>query len=177
MSRFRLFSALSLCAAALFSMPTASAQAKIGLVNFRTAIADTAEAKKVQADLTSKYKSRQDALDKATRDYTDLQTQYQNSQGKLSAAGQADLESKMNRKQREHDNLADDLQTDYQKDMDDINQRLGSRMIEVVKKIMDEKGFDAIFDTVGAVAYKTGTGVDLTKDATSAYDKAYPMKP
>jgi Skp family chaperone for outer membrane proteins len=177
MSRFRVLSVVSLCAAGLVSMSSASAQAKIGLVNFRTAIADTAEAKKVQTELTGKYKKRQDDLDRVTRDYTDLQTQYQSSQGKLTPAGQADLESRIQRKQREHDNLADDLQTDYQKDMDDINQRLGSRMIEVVKKLMDEKGLDAIFDTVGAVAYKTGSGVDLTKDATAAYDKAYPVKP
>lgn len=177
MSRFRIFSALSLCAAGLVSMSSASAQAKIGLVNFRTAISDTGEAKKVQADLTGKYKKQQDNLDRVTKEYSDLQTQYQSSQGKLSPAGQADLESRIQRKQREHDNLADDLQTDYQKDMDDINQRLGSRMIEVVKKIMDEKGLDAIFDTVGAVAYKSGSGVDLTKEATAAYDKAYPVKP
>src|SRR5215813_3967890 len=101
MSRLRLFSALSLCAAGLFSMSTASAQAKIAVVNFRVSISDTAEAKKVQADLGNKYKKRQDDLDRVTKEYTDLQAQYQGSQGKLSASGQADLEGKLQRKQRE----------------------------------------------------------------------------
>jgi len=60
-----------------------------------------------------------------------------------------------------------------QKDRDDTIQRMGSRMTEVVKKLMDEKGLDAIFDSAGLVSFKNA--LELTADATAAYDKAYPI--
>jgi len=174
MLRSRLMSVAAVCAATLVSASTASAQAKIGLVNWQRALTETQELKKSVVDLTAKYKPRQDALDKAQRDLADLQTQLQSAQGKLSAAGQADLEAQAQRKQREVERLGQDLQDDGEKERNDLLQRIGTRMTEVVKKLMDEKALDAIFDTAGTVAFKPG--VEITDAAIAAYDKAYPAK-
>ncbi len=87
MFRVRLFSVVAVCAAALVSASTASAQSKIALVNWQRALLETQEMKKIVADLTAKYKPRQDALEKAQRDLADIQAQLQSSQGKLSASG------------------------------------------------------------------------------------------
>jgi outer membrane protein len=175
MFRVRLFSVLAVCAAGLVSTSTASAQSKIAVVNWQKALLDTQEFKKIVADLTAKYKPRQDALEKAQRDLVDIQTQLQSSQGKLSAVGQADLEAQGQRKQREVDRLSMDLQDDTEKDRNEMVQHVGSRMTEVVKKLLDEKGYDAVFDTASTVAFKSG--VEITNDAIAAYDKAYPAKP
>ena len=173
MLRFRVLSAIAVCAAALASTSVASAQAKVGIVNFQKAIADTAELKKAQNDLVSKYKPRQDQLDKTNQELADLQTMLQNSQGKLSAAKEADLTAQAQRKQREAERLSQDLQDDVQKERDETVQRMGSRMTEIVKKLMDEKGLDVIFDTASVVSFKNT--LDITADATTAYDKAYPV--
>ena len=85
------------------------------------------------------------------------------------------MSAQAQRKQREAERLKEDLENDSQQERDDTIQRLGSRMTEVVKKLMDEKGLDAIFDTAGLVSFK-GT-LEITADATAAYDKAYPVKP
>ena len=56
----------------------------------------------------------------------------------------------------------------------DIIQRAGTRMQEVVKKMMDDKGLDLIIDIANAVSFKPA--LDMTTDAVAAYDKAYPVK-
>jgi outer membrane protein len=175
MLRFRIFSAFAMCASALVSTSIASAQVpvKIGVVNFQKAIADTAELKKAQNDLIARFKPMTDEYEKTNRDLNDLQTLLQNSQGKLSAAKQVDLESQAQRKQREAERLKEDLDADVQKERDETVQRLGARMTEIVKKLMDDKGLDAIFDSAALVSFK-GT-LEITADATAAYDKAYPV--
>ena len=84
-----------------------------------------------------------------------------------------DLQAQAQRKQREAERLKEDLDADMQKERDETIQRLGTRMTEIVKKLMDDKGLDAIFDSAALVAFK-GT-LEITADATAAYDKAYPV--
>ncbi len=175
MLRFRVLSAFAVCASALVSTSLASAQSKIGVVNFQKAIADTAELKKAQNDLVAKFKPQSDEYEKANRDLNDLQIQLQNSQGKgLSAAAEVDLQARAQRKQREVERMKEDLDADVQKERDETVQRLGTRMTEIIKKLMDDKGLDAIFDTAALVSFKGA--LEVTADATAAYDKAYPVK-
>jgi Skp family chaperone for outer membrane proteins len=143
-------------------------------VNFQKAILDTAEIRKASTDLQNKFKPRQDALDKAQRELNDIQTQLQSSGGKLSPQGEADLQARGQRKQREVERLSQDLQDDVNNERNNIVQRAGGRMQEVVKKMMDEKGLDLIIDIANAVSFKPS--VDMTDAAVAAYDKAYPVK-
>ena len=165
---------LAVCAAGLFGSSIASAQTKIGVVNFQKAILDTAEIKKASTDLQNKYKPRQDALEKVQRELSDIQTQLQASQGKLSAAGEADLTSRGQRKQREAERLNQDLQDDVNNERNTVLQRAGGRMTEIVKKIADEKGLDLVVDVTNAISFKPA--LEITSEATAAYDKAYPLK-
>jgi outer membrane protein len=167
MFRSLLVLTLAVCASAF-------GQAKLGVVNFQKAILDTAEIKKASTDLQNKYKPRQDALEKVQRELADIQTQLQASGGKLSAQGEADLTARGQRKQREAERLNQDLQDDVNNERNTILQRAGTRMQEVVKKMMDDKGLDLIIDSTNAVAFKPA--VDMTNDAVAAYDKAYPVK-
>jgi outer membrane protein len=175
MSRsFLLLPAVAVCAAALVSPPLASAQTKVGVINLQRALLETAEIKKASADMQARYKPRQDALDKVQRELNDIQVQLQNGQGKISAAGQADLEAQGQRKQREATRLNEDLQADVERDRNDILQRAGQRMTEVVKKVADEKGLDVVVDVTTAIFFKPA--LEVTNDAIAAYDKAYPLK-
>jgi outer membrane protein len=164
----------------LFSSAPAAAQAasatpaKIAVINLQRAILETGELKKAQSDLQAKYKSRQDALEKVQRDLSDIQTQLQASQGKLSAAGEADLQAQGAKKQREGQRLTEDLQADVERDRNDILQRAGARMTEVVKKLADEKGYDMVVDTTTIIFSKPA--LEITNEAIAAYDKAYPAK-
>src|SRR5215467_8043985 len=166
----------SLCVPALivFAAGLAFAQTKVGVINLQRALLETAEIKKASADMQARYKPRQDALDKVQRELNDIQTQLQNSAGKLSAAGQADLEAQGQRKQREATRLNEDLQADVDRDRNDILQRAGQRMTEVVKKVAEEKGLDMVVDVTTAIFFKPA--MEITNEAIAGYDKAYPVK-
>ena len=171
---FRSSLALAVCAAALFSVPSAMAQAKVGVVSLQKAILDTAEIKKAGNDMAAKYKKRQDDLDKAQRELNDIQTQLQSAQGKLSAAGEADLQARGERKQREVKRLDEDLRADVERDRGDILSRAQTRMLEIVKKVSDEKGLDMVVEATAVISFKPA--LDITAEAVTAYDKAYPAK-
>lgn len=174
MFRSSFSTALIVCAAALASSSIASAQTKVGVVNFQKALLDTAEIKKASLDLQNKYKPRQDALEKVQRELQDIQTQLQSSQGRLSAAGEADLQARGQRTQREAERLSQDLQEDVNRDRNDVLTRAGQRMTEVVKKIAEAKGLDLVVDTQNTYFFKAA--LDITAEATTGYDKAYPLK-
>ena len=150
----------------------ATAQTKVAVINSQKALLETEEIKKAQADLQAKYKPRQDAMEKLQKDLQDIQTQLQS--GKLNALGEQEANASGQRKQRELQRLQQDLQEDVDRDRNEILQRAGTRMQDVVKKLADEKGFDIVIDTSNTVYYKAA--LDLTADAVTAYNKANPLK-
>jgi len=171
---FRSSLALAVCAAGLFSVPSAMAQVKVGVVSLQKAILDTAEIKKAANDMQVKYKKRQDDLDKAQRELNDIQTQLQTAQGKLSAAGEADLTSRGQRKEREVKRLDEDLRADVERDRTETLGRAQTRMLEIVKKVSDEKGLDLVVEASAVISFKPA--LDITADAVASYNKAYPPK-
>ena len=154
------------------SLGVGSAQTKMAVVNSQKAILDTAEIKKAQVDLEAKFKPRQDQMARLTKELQDIQTQLQS--GKLNQNGEQELTVLGQRKQRELQRLQDDLQADVDRERNDILQRSGTHMQEIVKKLADEKGLDVVIDTSNTVFYKAS--LDLTAEAVAAYDKAYPVK-
>jgi len=174
MLRLSTLSTLAVCAAGLVSPFVASAQLKVGGINTQKAITETAEIKKAQNEMTAKYKPRQDALDQVQRELGDIQAQLQSSQGKLSPAGEADLEARGQRKQREAQRLSEDLQGDVDRERQEILQRAGAHMTDVVKKIAEEKGLDLVVDVTTTLFFKPT--LEITDDCIAAYDKAYPVK-
>jgi len=157
---------------ALASLGIANAQIKVAVINSQKAILETEEIKKAQVDLTAKYKPRQDQLEKLQKELQDIQNQLQS--GKLNQLGEQELTAQGQRKQRELQRIQQDLQEDADRDRNDILQRAGTRMQEVVKKLADEKGLDLVVDSANTLFFKTN--LDLTADAVTAYNKAYPVK-
>jgi outer membrane protein len=157
---------------AMASMGIGSAQTKVAVVNSQKAILDTAEIKKAQVDLEAKFKPRQDQMGRLTKELQDIQTQLQS--GKLNQNGEQELTIQGQRKQRELQRLQDDLQADVDRERNDILQRSGTHMQEVVKKLAEEKGLDVVVDTSNTIFYKPS--LDITAEAVAAYDKAYPVK-
>jgi outer membrane protein len=174
MFRLSTVSALAVCAAALMFSPLASAQGKIAVIDLRRAILDTAEIKKASNDMENRYKPRKDALDKAQRELADLQAQAQSSAGKLSPQGELDLQTRGKRKETEVQRMQQDLQDDVNHDRDTIVQSAGVRMTEILKTMMEAKGYDAIVDTTQLVTFKPS--LEITNEAIAAFDKAYPLK-
>ena len=164
---------LALLAAAAFGIVAVQAQGlKVGIVNSQKAMLDTAEIKKAQADLEAKFKPRQDQMAQLQKDLATLQSQLQS--GKLNQLGEQEMTAQGQKKQRELTRLQQDLQEDVDRDRNDILQRAGTHMQEVVKKLADEKGLDIVVDSGNTVFFKAT--FEITTEATAAYNKAYPPK-
>src|ERR1700739_1373129 len=159
---------------ALAQAPAGSTQTKVAVVNFQNAVLSTAEIQKALKDIQIKFKPRQDALQKGQQERSNIQPQLQASQGKLSQAGEADLQARGQRKQTQLQRLNDDLTADFEADRDEAVRRASTRMQELLKKVAEEKGLDLIVDSAAAPFVKAG--IEITDQVVAAYDKAYPAK-
>jgi len=165
---------LLVCSALFLSTHLASAQVKGGVVNLQRAVFESAEIKKADAQMQATFKPRQDKIDALNKDLAALSQQLQASSGKLSPSAEADLQAQGTRKQRDLQRLTDDLQADATAYRNEILSKSSEKMQAVVKKLAEEKGLDLVVDTSTALYFKPV--LDITKDATAAYDKAYPAK-
>jgi outer membrane protein len=151
----------------------AFAQAKVAIMNTQAALLDTAELKKAQTDLETKYKPRQDQMARLQKELDSINQQLSLGD-KLTPQAQADLSTQGQRKSRDFQRLSEDLQADVDRERTELLQRLSDRMRGVVAKLAEEKGLDAVLDSGNTVYFKPA--LDVTKEATAAYDKAYPAK-
>ena len=171
MSKFFPRTAL-VCAVAFVSLIPASAQVKVGIVNIQRAIIETAEIKKAQIALEAKYKPRQVDLEKIQKELADLQTQLQS--GKLNPQAEQELTARGQRRQREAQRMSEDLQGDVERERNDILQKAGQRMSDVIKKIAEEKGLDMVVDVSTTLYFKPV--LDVTPEAIAGFNKAYPIQ-
>jgi outer membrane protein len=163
------------CSALSFLPSFASAQTKIGFINMQRAVLQTAEIQKASAAMEAKYKPRQQALEDAQRDLQNIQQQLQTLAGKLTPQAEADLQAQGQKKQRDMQRMQDDLQADVDAERNEVLSKSMQKMVEVVKKLADEKGLDAVVDVSTNVVVYSKPALDITTDAIAAYDKAYPV--
>lgn len=157
--------------AVVLSPSVASAQSKVGVINFQRALLGTAEMKKASGDLLAKYKPKQDQLEKLQKDLTEIQAKLQDPKF---AAQAADLQVDGQRKQREAQRITEDVQGEAEKDRQEILQRGSEKLTDVVKKLAEDKGLDVVVDTTNAVFFKPA--LEITEEAIAAYDKTFPVK-
>jgi outer membrane protein len=146
--------------------------AKVAIINAQKAVADTAEIKKAQAILEAKYKPRTDEINQLQTELQTIQTQLRTPN--LAPDKEAQLNADGTRKQRELQRMSEDLQSDFDHDRQDVLSKSGRQMQEIVRKLAVDRGYDVVIDVTNTVYYKPA--LDITSDATAAYDKAYPSK-
>jgi len=163
---------LLVCSALMGLSQIASAQVKVAVIDTQKAVFETAEIKKADADLQASLKPRNDRAVQLQSDLTSIQQQLQSGGSKLNQQQQEDLQSDGQRKQRELQRLQTELQEVADSARQEIIPKTTLRMKEVVKKLAEEKGVDLVVDTQIALYFKPA--MDITADATAAYNKAYP---
>ena len=170
-----------LVVSALFLQPYAVAQTspeKIGVINVQAAIAGTAEGKQASAELQSQFAPRQAEIQNLQKQIEDLQTRMRATANTLSDDEKA-------RHAREYDSWSRTLQRKNQDFQDDANEaqqevvnRIGRKMMDVLDKYAKDNGYTVILDTSSQatpVIYATNQ-VDVTQDIVRLYDQAYPVK-
>jgi len=149
------------------------AQVKVAVVNIQAAVYATAEVKKADAQMQAQFKPRQEEIENLRKEIEALSSRLQS--GKLSAQDESDITVLGKRRQIELQRKQDDYNTDVQAFQSEVLQRTAAKMQAVVKKMAEERGFDLVMEASTAIYFKSA--MDITADATTAYDKANPVTP
>jgi outer membrane protein len=150
----------------------ASAQLKVGVINSQKAMLDSEEMKKASAELEAKYKPKQDQLLKLQNDLQSIEQQI--SSGKLNQQAGAELQAQGTRKQRDAQRLSDDTQQEFDRDRQEVLAKAATKLQDVIRKVAEDRGLDLVVDVSQTLYFKPA--MDLTADATAAYNKANPAK-
>ncbi len=169
-------SALLFVAASAISISAVQAQvagpAKVAIINAAKAVVDTAEFQKIQAAVQAKYLPRQQALEDLDKQLAAIQKE--GNAPNVDPNKQAELQAEFTQKGKQRQRLADDLQADINAERQEVLDRTGRQMSEVVKKLAEEKGWDVVVDVRNTIYFKPA--LEVTAEATAAYNKAYPAK-
>jgi len=160
------------CAALFTLAPLVQAQPKVAVVSLQKAVFDTADIKKANAEMEARYKPRADRLRQTQEQLQQISQRLQGA-SQLTPQAESELRAQGTRLQKEAQRMQDDLQSDVNADRQEILGKASQRMTEIVKKLAEGKGLDLVVEQQAIVFFKPA--MDITADATAAYDKAYPV--
>jgi len=162
------------------SAPAAAAAPvkSVGIINLRGAIGSTAEGKQASAELQSQFAPRSTEIDALTKQINDLQQKLQAGQGKLSQEEETRLTAEGQRLTQRLDRRRNDFQEDATAAQQEVLERIGRKMVDVLDRYARENGFSVVLDTSGQnspILYASNQ-VDVTQDIIRLYDQQYPVK-
>ena len=155
--------------------PSLFAQGKVGVVDIQSAIASTAEGKKVIADLQKKYQPRQQELQRLQQEIQSIQDQLTKQSATLSEEEQSRLNRDAEEKQKQLKRATEDAQTDFTHDRDEVIGRLGQKMVRLIGDYAQQNGFSLIIDRVQVPIYFAAKETELTEEIVKRYDAANPV--
>jgi outer membrane protein len=150
----------------------------VGIINLRGAIGSTAEGKQASAELQSQFAPRSTEIDAMTKQISDLQQKLQAGQGKLSQEEETRLTAEGQRLTQRLDRRRNDFQEDATAAQQEVLERIGRKMVDVLDRYARENGFSVVLDTSGQnspILYASNQ-VDVTQDIIRLYDQQYPVK-
>jgi outer membrane protein len=150
----------------------APASAKIAVIAFQIAVAQTNEGQRAFADLQKKYAPKEAAL-KSLNDEIDSMTKQLQTQGAtLSEADRNTRAKTIDDKKKQLDRETEDLRNDGQQDMQDLYTNLASKVYDVMQSYAEQQGFTLILDISqqqSPVLYASD-GTNITKAVIDAYN-------
>ena len=161
---------------------------KIGVINIQQAIAATAEGKKAFTNLEKKYEPRRADLQKQQQEIQSLQDQLQRQQTTLSDTERIRLARELAAKQKLFDRAREDAQSDFQQDRQDVMNRIGQKMVQIIDDYAKQNGYSLIMDAqipiIGSnqvndatlPIYYASKDVDISDDIVKRYDAAFPAE-
>jgi outer membrane protein len=156
---------------------TAAAAGKVGVLSLRQAIVSTAEGKQASAELQSQFSARQSELETLNKQINDLRQRLQAGQNTLSQDEQARLTRQGETLAKQFQRKQEEYQEDVNSAQQDVFDRIGRKMVDVLERYARENGYVAVFDTsTQSSPLVFSPQVDVTQDIIKLYDQAYPVK-
>ena len=169
-----LASGLALNAAAQTSAaaaPAAAVPAKVAVIMFQAAVAETNEGQRNIADVQRKFEPKRQQI-KALGDEIDtLKKQLQAQGDKLSPAETASRTKTIDEKTKQAQRQAEDAQTDYTAALQDMYSALAQKVFEVAETYAKGQGYTLVLDgsQQGAILWASEE-TNITKPVIDAYN-------
>lgn len=162
------------------STPTTTAvgqpTTKIGIINIQQAIMLTTEGKRDFEALDKKFEPKRAELQKLNAEVQDLQKQLSAQGDKLNEEARANMTKQIEGKQKSLQRSYEDAQGDFQTQQNDIVNRIGGRLMEVLDKYAKANNYTLILDVSSpqSPVLWAGQAVDITKDVADAFNAQAP---
>jgi outer membrane protein len=156
----------------------ASASEKVGVISIQAAIAGTAEGKQAVAQLQSQFAPRTSELQNMQKQIEDVRARLQAGETTLSEEEKARLTREGDQLTRSFQRKQQEFQDDSNDAQQDLINRIGRKMIEVLDKYAKDNGYSVVLDTSAQqtpVIYASNQ-VDMTQEIVRLYDQSYPVK-
>lgn len=174
--------ALSMSATARAQAPAAAASTggtKVGIVSIQDAIANTNEGKKELEALQQKFAPRQTVLQTQGEEVESLKKQLQAQGDKLSEDERNNRIRAVTEKQKALQRNGEDFQNEVQTAEQEILNRLGKKMLDVLEKYAKDNGYSVVMDVSNPqtpVLY-ANPGTNITKPLIEAFNAQSPAAP
>jgi outer membrane protein len=155
-----------------------SASGKVGIINIRQAIVTTAEGKQASAELQSQFAPRSTEIDNLNKQINDLRQRLAACEGKCSQEEIARLTQQGQKQAQRLDRLNTEYQEDVNSAQQDVIDRIGRKMVDVLDRYARENGYSVVLDSSAQnnpILYAS-TQIDVTQDIIRLYDSAYPIR-
>ncbi len=152
--------------------PAPAGPAKIAVIAFQVAVAQTNEGQRNFADLQKKYDPRRQQLKALSDEIDNLTKQLQAGQATLSPAEQQSKATAIDTKKKQLDRDAQDAQNDFSQEMQDVYNALASKVYDVMQAYAESHGYTLVLDVSqqqSPVLY-AATATNVTKDIIDAYN-------
>ena len=150
----------------------AAGPAKVAVIAFQVAVAQTNEGQRNFADLQKKYDPRREQLKKLSDDVDAMTKQLQADEAKLTPAEQQSRANALDIKKKQLDRDAQDASNDFQQEMQDIYNGLASKVYDVLQSYAELHGFTLVLDVSqqqNPVLYANNS-TNITKEILDAYN-------
>jgi outer membrane protein len=146
--------------------------ARIAVVAFQVAVAQTNEGQRNFADLQKKYDPKRQQLKALNDDIDGLTKQLQTQGDKLSETERASRAKTIDEKKKQLQRQAEDAQNDLQQEMQEMYNSLASKVYDVLASYAQQHGYTLVLDVAQQqtpVLYATDS-TNITKAVIEAYN-------
>jgi len=157
----------------------AAAPAKVGIVGIQEAIASTNEGKKELDALQQRFAGKQKELKALNDEVEALKKQLQTQGDKLSEEARASSAKTIETKTKTLQRNYDDYQGEIQQAEQDVLNRLGGKMLNVLDKYASANGYSVILDVSSqqSPVLWASQATNITKELVDAYNRESPVAP
>jgi outer membrane protein len=149
-----------------------AAQARIGIIDIQRAIMATNEGQRDFSTLQKKFEPKQNDLNTLNKEIEDLKKQLQTQGDKLNEDARATMVKNIEAKQKTLQRQVEDAQGDFQSQQNEIANRIGGKMLDVLDKFAKQHGYAVILDVSSQqspVLWAAET-TNVTQEIVTAYN-------